>query len=213
MGTIENVVEWHAESSTAPGESKCGDVHLVRPFPGGVLLAAVDGLGHGEEAEAAARAARAVLDRHAEEPVISLVERCHATLRSTRGVVLSLASYRLAENALTWIGVGNVEGALMRKDAQGIPRQEWLLLRRGIVGSHLPRLMAGIVPVFPSDLLILATDGVECGFADHVRMGDSPDRIARRILAECARPNDDALVLVARFLHGRDEDQAGSTRR
>jgi len=33
-----------------PGQAVSGDMHLVRPFEDGVLVALVDGLGHGEEA-------------------------------------------------------------------------------------------------------------------------------------------------------------------
>ena len=208
MGTIDNVIQWHAAGSTLPGQKKSGDLHLVRPFPDGVLVGVVDGLGHGEEAEAAARAALEVLERHAQDPVISLVERCHTRLRSTRGAVLSLASFRIPESAVTWIGVGNVEGVLIRRDADAVPRHEPLLLRSGVVGDQLPRLAAGVVPVLPGDALILATDGIRGGFADQVRPSDSPQRVARRIVAECARKTDDALVLVARFIHGCDESES-----
>ena len=76
------------------GEAVCGDAHAVVPFASGFLVAVVDGLGHGEEATVAAAAAVATLQRFASEPVIDLVRRCHEAVRRTRGVVLSLASFR-----------------------------------------------------------------------------------------------------------------------
>jgi hypothetical protein len=52
----------------------------VAPFDSGVLLGAVDGLGHGAEAAAAACAAVTLLEAHRSEPVVDLVLRCHAGL-------------------------------------------------------------------------------------------------------------------------------------
>lgn len=211
MATIANVIEWHVEIAACPGEAASGDQYLVREFPQGVLVGVLDGLGHGEEASRAARAAIEVLERNPQDSLISLVEQCHTALRLTRGAVLSLACLRIPESTLTWIGVGNVQGVLVRRDADRAPRQESLSARSGVVGSHLPQLRASIVPVLSGDLLILATDGIQSRFAEYLRLDDGPERIARRIMAECSRTNDDALVLVVRFTHGRDKRQAGST--
>lgn len=41
------------------------------------------------------------------------------------------------------------------------------------------------------------------GFAAHLRRQDSPQEIADWILSEYRRDTDDALVLVARYLHGK----------
>ncbi len=46
-------LEWGAASLVRPGDSESGDEHLVQFFPSGVLVAAVDGVGHGQEAAAA----------------------------------------------------------------------------------------------------------------------------------------------------------------
>ncbi|HEV2495577.1 MAG TPA: SpoIIE family protein phosphatase [Terriglobia bacterium] len=203
------LIDWHVAGSTRPGETESGDLHVVQDFADGILLGVVDGLGHGEEAAAAGRAALEVLTEFPQEPVISLVERCHERLRSTRGVVLSLASFSVKEKTMTWMGVGNVEGVLLRCDPDAIPRHESLLLRSGVVGDCLPRLSASIVPVMPGDMLIFATDGIRSDFPAHVNPGDSPQRIAGRIFAECARKTDDALVLVTRFVHEHKATQPG----
>jgi len=63
--------------------------------PKRVLIAAIDGIGHGEEAANASKTAGALLKNFADEPIISLVERCHEKLRGTRGIVLSLLSLNL----------------------------------------------------------------------------------------------------------------------
>src|SRR5207247_8437874 len=80
---LELRFEWGVASRAFPGENASGDLHLVKPLPGGVLLAAVDGLGHGPEAVAAATTAVAILQNYADEPLPALVTRCQDR-KSTR---------------------------------------------------------------------------------------------------------------------------------
>jgi phosphoserine phosphatase RsbX len=59
--------------------------------------------------------------------------------------------------------------------------------------------------VAAGDVLILATDGIRAGFADGLKL-DEPTRIlADKILNRHFKGNDDALVLVARYLGKRHE--------
>ena len=194
------MIEWGVATLTLPGQGESGDRYVVRPFPGGVLVAAVDGLGHGDEAAAAAKTAAAILEMHSREPVVALLRRCHEDLKRTRGVVLSLASFVARERAMTWLGVGNVEGRLLRADPRAYPRQESLLLRGGVVGGDLPAPYASSVPVRPGDTLVFTTDGVRSNFAEGLTVSESPQRSADRILGQYAKRTDDALVLVARYV-------------
>ena len=194
------LIEWGVAARPLEGEVESGDLYVVKPFPKGVLVAAVDGLGHGPEAAAAARSAVAILKDYAHEPVISLLRRCHERLIRTRGAVMSLASFNALDSTMTWLGVGNVEGLLLRADAAADPPRENVLLRSGVVGCQLPALHAAILPVTRGDVLILATDGIRSGFAEDVSLSDPPQRIAEHILARRATGMDDALVVVARYL-------------
>ena len=181
-----------------------GDLHAVAPFPNGMLVALIDGLGHGEEAAAAAQAAMQVLRDHAGAPVPRLVDHCHEALRKTRGAVLSLASFDLVVSTMTWIGIGNVEGLLLRAGAdEGDELADaTLMLRGGIVGSRLPPLRIETLPVRPGDLLIMTTDGIRPGYADTIDREAPSSAIAAAILASHAREDDDACVLVARLRSG-----------
>jgi len=182
------------------GQPESGDLGLVLPFPGGTLIGALDGLGHGDEAAAAARAAAGVLKAQPDAHVIWLVRRCHEALGETRGVVMSLASFSERYATLTWIGIGNVEGLLFRADAAASPRRETLLLRGGVVGFKLPPLGAAVLPVAPGDALVLATDGIRSDFANGLSLTHPPQDVANQILARHAKKTDDALALVAVFL-------------
>jgi serine/threonine protein phosphatase PrpC len=182
-----------------PGGRTSGDRHVVQLTQDGVLVAVVDGVGHGEEGSLAARWATEAIRAYHKEPLVSLVAHCHQTLVGTRGAVMSLAAFDVARATMSWLGVGNVEGALLGVGERGMTVRKRLLLRNGVLGHRLPPLEAAQLPVASGDLLALATDGIRPGFVDGLIRGESPQRSADRILAEYARDTDDALVLVARY--------------
>ena len=194
-------IEWGVASRALPGQSRSGDLSVVKSFPNGVLVAALDGIGHGEEAAAPAVAARSILEANAGEPVIALMGRCHAGLRAMRGVAMSVASFNLSEGLITWLGVGNVQGVLLRSSPSGT--EESLLLRAGVVGVQLPSLKVSVIPVSTEDTLIFTTDGVNADFDRRLVRNHPPRKAAENILARHGKTTDDALVLVARYLRDR----------
>jgi len=203
MGARDPLIDWAVAERPCTGERVSGDVHVVAPFPHGVLLAVVDALGHGDDAAAAAQVAAETLRRHAAEPVPTLIDRCHRRLRSGRGAVLSLAAIDGRDETLTWAGVGNVEGFLLRaRPAHGARHREALIPRSGVVGWNIPALRSAQLGVASGDVLILATDGIDNGFVEACDLGP-PRQLADRILQRHAKPNDDALVLVAAYQGAR----------
>lgn len=223
METLTLPIEWGTATFTRQGEAESGDQYSIVPFDSGVLVAAIDGLGHGEEAASAARLATHVLESDPRESVVSLMARCHERLRSTRGVVMTLASFNTLDNTMTWLGVGNVEGRLFRSPPEATPREERrvghvpvaaerrraererhgsesLLLRAGVVGSHLPPLDGARLSVRAGDTLVLATDGVDLSPEEDVTADESPPAIAERLLSRHNKGTDDALVVVVRWV-------------
>jgi serine phosphatase RsbU (regulator of sigma subunit) len=197
------MVEYGVAKFVLPGQGESGDHHLVCCNQNGVLIAAIDGIGHGEEAANAAKAAVSIFRICGDEPIISLVQHCHEKLRATRGVVLSLASIDTSHGLMTWLGVGNVQGVLMRADTKKENGQETLLLRGGVVGSQLPPLQATVLPIAQGDTVYFATDGIRRDFAQSLSALENPQRAADRILEQFQNGNDDALVLVARLTGAR----------
>lgn len=193
------LVEWGVAAHTMTGCAESGDRYLVESFPGGVLVAVIDGLGHGGGAASVAKTAVAALEGHGPESVERLFHRCHKKLSGTRGVVMSLASFRAQGGTMTWLGVGNVSGFLLRAQAKAGRPREVLLPRGGVVGYRLPKLYPVTVSVASGDTLLFATDGIRSSFSDGLTANGSPQQIADRILASHTRGTDDALVLVARY--------------
>ena len=228
METLVGPIEWGAATLTLRGQVESGDRCVVAPFELGVLIAAIDGLGHGDEAASAAQLAASILEQDPHESVVTLVQRCHERLRLTRGVVMSLASFDTLDKTMTWLGVGNVEGrsirtsrdttlrvdrrhaerrtrdqavAVERRRAERRrPKTEFLLLRGGVVGAHLPPLHATLLRLLPGDTLVFATDGVALPPEQDAAPDERPQAIAERILSRHKKETDDALVVVVRWV-------------
>jgi serine/threonine protein phosphatase PrpC len=196
-----SLLDWGVAHRAKPGEAETGDHYIVRPTPERTLVAVVDGLGHGAEAAAAASTTVSLLrEAGADEPLSALMKRCHAALQRTRGVVMGLATFKRGDNGMQWLGIGNIEGVILRVHSATRPRVHLLLSRGGVVGHLLPALVASTVPLDHADMMVLATDGIRTDFADRLSLGERPQAMADRILAQFAKESDDALVLVARYL-------------
>ncbi len=185
-----------------PGEVESGDLHLVKEIQNGFLIAVVDGLGHGAAAAAAARIAVGALKSSGDDAALALIRLCQEQLKMkrARGVALTLATIDARSGRMTWAGVGNVEGVLLRGDPRAEPQREHALPRGGVVGEQLPPLRASTVTVVPGDTMIMATDGLSLRFAEGLNLSDHPQRIADDILMKHGKSTDDALALVVRFL-------------
>ena len=191
-------LQWNAAFRPLSGESVSGDHHLVAPFEGGALLAVVDALGHGSEAEFAARLAIATMSSRRDAPVEEILKECHRTLAKTRGIAVAIASADLRKSRLGWVAIGNVEGLLVHA-AKDVRRQS-IIQHGGIVGYQLPKLPpTESVKFSAGDRLCFATDGIRSGFMEEVNVKDPIDRLAARVLEEFENVRDDALVLVAEF--------------
>jgi phosphoserine phosphatase RsbX len=197
--------DYAVASRAQGGGNVSGDLHLVRQLDHSVLVAVVDGLGHGNDAEFAARLAIATIESEPDREITGLAERCHSALNRSRGVVMSIASLDAERETITWLAVGNVEGVLIRP---GAPKHEAILMRGGIVGHRLPSLRTATLPLSAGDLLALATDGIREGFAEGMPTNAPLQVIADRVLARHGRPDDDALVLVGRW---RGRPRAGAS--
>jgi hypothetical protein len=187
-----------AARATATGEARCGDVAVALPCRDGVLLAAIDGLGHGDAAATAAELAAAVLAAHPDESLAQLLERCHAALDGTRGAAVTIARIDVTAATLTWLAVGNVTGLVVPAD--GAARRAAALQLAGVVGAQLPpQLVPVALPLQPGDALLLSSDGVAGAVADGLRVRGELGPLADGLLHRHRRGDDDALVLLARF--------------
>lgn len=183
-------------SLCAPGETVCGDGYSVqsRGDHGRVIVA--DGLGHGPGAAEAAQAALHVFEKAAESSPARLLERAHASLRSTRGAAVAAVHLDAAAGKLVFAGAGNIAGRIV----SGVGDRS-LLSQHGTVGLQIRHLQDLPYDWPEHALLILHSDGI----ATRWTLADTPGLlqcdplvIAAWLVREHSRKRDDATVVVIR---------------
>ena len=194
----EELFDW-AIASRAVADGECGDLSLVVPHRRGVVLAVVDGLGHGSAAATAARRAGEVLRLSPDADVGALLTRCHDALQHTRAAAMALASVTVDNNSMRWLAVGSVQGFRWRTDAAGQRELRPLVVHSGLVGDRISPIKASTVPLQSGDVLIMATDGVRRSFGHDIIAVGSVQATANHIIEQHSADADDALVLVARY--------------
>lgn len=137
------------------------------------------------------------MERHAEK---SLVRRCHRALLGSRVVAMTMAALDGRARQMTWLGVGNEEGVLLRADHGGRAPRHAVQLRGETVAHRFPGLRTVDILVAPGEFLVLATDGISSRFTGRLAQSLPPPEAADLILAQHWRATDDALLLVARYL-------------
>lgn len=168
-----------------------GDAYLVKESPGKVLIAVIDGLGHGAMAHQAAQKAVETLNNMEYCALEETLEKAHRALRDTVGVVIGLVEIDKKEKMLTYTGVGNISIRLVgSRDVQ-------MLLPEGILGYRFERRVLKKIPLLPKDLLIMHTDGIAPNYELNSIIDEHPQDIAQSLMNGFRSPNDDALVLVA----------------
>jgi negative regulator of sigma-B (phosphoserine phosphatase) len=193
-------VEWGVAMRCRRGEATSGDLAVVTLLPEGVLVAGIDGLGHGDEAARAARKAAEVVRESPSQDLALLVQRCHDALKGTRGAAITLAFVSPSEGGVTWLGVGNVEGRVLSGDPSATQPKGSLPLGTGVPGHELPPVRATKLDLRTGDVIVLATDGVASAFADSLDVSGSTQAISERILSDHWKPLDDGLVVTVRYL-------------
>lgn len=181
-------------------ESESGDAWTVARGNGSAVVAVADGAGHGVAAAEAARRSIAVVEAGGADAPDQLLRKCHDAARGTRGLAMSLASIDPLAKRISWLGVGNVAGFLVRGAPRSRPPVEVLRSGMGIVGDRLPALVSQDLTFEPGDRLILATDGVSGELLDDLDDKSDAQTSAESILQRHATGRDDALVMVARLL-------------
>jgi anti-sigma regulatory factor (Ser/Thr protein kinase) len=181
-----------------PGEQVSGDDAMFARRDDTLLCAVVDGLGHGPEAQAAARTATGALRAHEALPVLELVERVGRGLANTRGVSLAVARIDRGTSTLEHGGIGDIQTHTYRAGSS-----ERFLSSAGVLDARsMPRrLTLHRAPIERGSVLVLFTDGVKSKMSlqeEFELLREHPIVIAQSIVERFARAEDDALVLVAR---------------
>jgi hypothetical protein len=179
-----------------PGEKVCGDRWCFHERVEGILVAGIDGLGHGFGAEQASSEACRILEAEKHRPALRLMQILHEGLRPTRGAAVTLLEVDWDAGRVTSVAVGNVTAALINGN-----ETKRIASDNGIVGHVMARPRELTHPCQPDTVLVLHSDGLTSSWqADRYPglMQHHAALIAGVLYRDCKRGRDDCLVVVIR---------------
>jgi anti-sigma regulatory factor (Ser/Thr protein kinase) len=167
----------------------CGDAWHLAIEPGRFSVMMADGLGHGVDAERAARAGEVVFAQEAFVEATVLMSDMHIGMAGTRGGAMAVAQYDASADSLRFTGVGNIGASLIGPD-----KSRGLASHPGIVGVQFRKAKPFDYAQVAGQLLILYSDGLQSRW----NLLDYPGLIHRH-------PALIAAVLHRDFCRGRDD--------
>ncbi|WP_207848605.1 MULTISPECIES: ATP-binding protein [Pseudomonas] len=172
----------------------CGDVWHLAYHNGDISAMIIDGLGHGEDAERAARAGEDAFARAPFSAPTLLMEDLHRDMIGTRGGAVAFAQFRADRASLTFAGVGNIGASLI---AGG--KSRGLASHPGIVGGQYRKAQPFDYAHVNGHLLIMYSDGLQSrwNLQDYPGLAHRhPAVIASVLHRDFCRGRDDVTVLV-----------------
>lgn len=177
------------------GGDFCGDQIGVWDVGDLTILCLVDGLGSGEPAEIAARAALDFVGRNLDLSLKEIVSSCNRAIRHTRGVAIALSAIDRATGHMNYAAVGNIHGMLLGDE------RRLLVANSGVVGDTYKSLLLENIQISPGKLIMLYSDGIK-QLVDMKRYGDLKrvdlTDLATRIMGEWRIEMDDAAIILCR---------------
>jgi anti-sigma regulatory factor (Ser/Thr protein kinase) len=172
----------------------CGDVWELAIKGSHVSILMIDGLGHGPEAEDAAKAGATAFNREPFTDPSVLLEEIHHDMRGTRGGAVAVTQFNAEQDRLRFIGIGNIGATLIGED-----KPRGLASHPGIVGLQYRKVPVVDYAECTGKLLILYSDGLQSrwNLRDYPGlMYRHPAIIAAVLHRDFCRGRDDVTVLV-----------------
>lgn len=172
----------------------CGDAWHLAIQPGRFAVMMADGLGHGSEAEKAARAGEEVFAQDAFLDANVLFNDMHIGMTGTRGAAMAVVQYDATAGSLRFTGVGNIGASLI-----GLGKSRGLASHPGIVGVQFRKAQPFDYAEVSGQLLILYSDGLQSrwNLADYPGLFHRhPALIAAILHRDFCRGRDDVTVFV-----------------
>lgn len=197
---VQGPLRWTVGTAgrSCDGETVCGD--LVQTWIDGrghLLVAVLDGLGHGPHARRASDEGVAAIGRMIDADLGTILRCCDSALRDTRGAAVALARFDFQALVAQFVGVGNVSAILSGA------RKRRLASIPGIVGTGLPALQVEHVPMLSGGFAALFTDGLDPLFdhnePDVLQSDRAVQDIAQRLVQSQGRVNDDVGICMVRW--------------
>lgn len=172
----------------------CGDAWQVALHGQRLSVLVVDGLGHGPEAEVAARAGCQAFSQDPHGEPARVFDDMHQAMNGTRGGAVALAQFDAGNGHLRFTGIGNIGACLV---APG--KSRGMASHPGIVGAQFRRAQPFDFAEAGGQLLILYSDGLQSRWNLQEYPGlvhRHPAVIAAVLHRDYCRGRDDVTVVV-----------------
>jgi serine phosphatase RsbU (regulator of sigma subunit) len=182
-----------------PGEGISGDDAVFFQSESEFLAAVSDGLGHGPEAREASAHSIAAITQNRHLELGEILGAVHAEMSRTRGCAMSVVRYVANSRTLECVSAGDVRVHLYNlRETHFFSSTPFVM---GDKNSSKRKLRVERVAVEPGSVIVIFTDGLESRttLKEQLAVLRQPAvEIAEHLISTHSRPNDDALVLVAR---------------
>lgn len=188
---------WRIGAITKPaaGHDLGGDRAIVREAEGGLLLAIIDVLGHGRDADRVAQVAEDALFQAQWAEANDLLRMLDMELAGSVGAAAGIVTFRDGTTDGRFAGVGNT----VFKVLGGNPRT--LVSADGVLGQQATVPRPSTVVVQPDETVLMHSDGI----SSRVDWRGTPEMTtidvelaAREIMRRFGRAHDDISCIVAR---------------
>jgi anti-sigma regulatory factor (Ser/Thr protein kinase) len=172
----------------------CGDAWELAINDQQLSLLVIDGLGHGPDAEDAAKAGAFAFNRQPFSDPALILDDVHHDMRGSRGGAVAIAQFDSERNILRFIGIGNIGATLI-----GADKSRGLASHPGIVGLQYRKIRVTEYPECASQLLVMYSDGLQSrwNLRDYPGlMYRHPAIIAAVLHRDYCRGKDDVTVVV-----------------
>ena len=171
------------------GERVNGDAVVIREEGAVLLLAVIDGLGHGPiAAEAAQLAVTALAGLSLQAPVLEMIKSVHDRLRGSRGVAATLCVIR--DQRVEVCAVGNVQ---LSSSNATVP----LVLSPGVLGARVAKFHVCQWTLKQGARLALFSDGISSRVTWEDVRKLPPESACRYVFDRFRKKEDDATILIA----------------
>ena len=183
-------------SRPCQGERVNGDLAMVAERDQWLLLAVIDGLGHGPEAHGVSLRARDFLEKNWTEDAIATMQRLHEHLRGSIGAVAGIAVANRVTGDVRFAGIGNITYRLFG------PRASRLVSMAGNLGHQIRTPQLQHHQLTDEDVVVMYSDGIKDRFdqEDYPQLRyQSAETIARTVVDRFGKAHDDATCLAMRI--------------
>jgi len=175
------------------GETVCGDAQVVIENENTLLVAVVDGLGHGPGAAEASEAFVDFVRGNAHKPLETLMFEGGSHIASTRGAAAAIVRLDFANRLLSFCGVGNVHFHSL----SSAPLHPVCV--PGIVGHRVRKIIPYEFELPDEGTFVLCSDGISSRIHLEEYPGHGPQELANALLEQHGKSHDDATCVAVAF--------------